>query len=408
VLRPVRATREVGRWLVPAAFALGCKTHTQPAPIADAPAAECPAYLDLELIGADSRFDPGWTGSTHGVGLPTGSQISVKIDECDAECRRCRFHGPVRGDPARTPVITQRCLKDVSRICTIDDDCKDPINHTDVGPCRFVFPPIAATAIVNTCALAYFEPVTGSDPSPVQGVIDLATGESDLRVLNILITLALQSCVNCLDDPMPFDGVPGGRCGTTTRACDVNGVGTAMASTTSYDCPPPPGQSTIVLGTNGTSTSSVGWTMDATTRPQCTTAAKPCWCGMCRTGTPCTSGKDCPDGFCGASQGPAPANIPWKVANNACMGTCNWDAATQHGTCSDKPTTPCFPDTDPMVATGFAEVHDGFYITQLANLVCMPSFSTGGGVSALVDVIGGFPGPFLFQSRFRVTPRSGQ
>jgi hypothetical protein len=395
--------REVGRWLVLAACVLGCKTHTSPPPIADARGGACPAYLDLELIGADSRFDPGWTGSTHGVGLPTGSQISVKIDECDAECRRCKFHGPVRGDPARTPVITQRCLKDVSKTCAADADC------AAAGPCRFVFPPIAATAIVNTCSLAYLEPLTGSDPSPIQGVMDLVTGESDLPVLNILITLAFESCVNCLGDPTPFDGVPGGRCGATTRACDVNGIGTAMTSTTSYDCPPSPGQSTIVLGTNGTSTSSVGWTMDAT-RPQCTAmnaTAKRCWCGMCRNGLTCTSGKDCPDGFCGAAKGPAPASIPWNVANNACTGTCNWNATTQRGTCSDKPTTPCFPDTDPMIATGIAELHDGFSITQLANLICMPSFSTGSGISALVDAIGGFPGPFLFQSRFRVTTRSG-
>jgi hypothetical protein len=386
---------------------LGCKLHgSQQAPIGDTgSAAACPTYLDLELIGADSRFDPGWTGNAHGVGLPTGSQLSVKIDECDPECRRCRFHGPVRGDPATTPVITQRCLKKVSKVCAADLDCGAD------GPCRFVFPPIASQLPLNTCALAYLEPVVNSDPSPVQGVMDLATGESDLSVLNLLITLAFENCVDCQGDAMPFDGVAGGKCGGTGAACDVSGIGTGIASSTSYDCPPSPGLSTIVLGTNGTSTSSVGWTMDPTTRPLCTATTatgKHCWCGMCSDGKPCISRKDCADGgACGAAASPMPASLPWKVANNSCTGTCNWVAATQSGKCSNDPKLSCFPDTDPMVATGLAEVHDGFYIAQLANLICMPSFNVGTPISAIVDQLGGFPGPFLFQARFRVTTRSG-
>jgi hypothetical protein len=397
---------ELHLWLLLAICVLGCNTHgSRQAPIADSgSAAGCPTFLDLELIGADSRFDPGWTGNAHDVGLPTGSQLSVKIDECDPECRRCKFHGPVRSDPATTPVIAQRCLKHVSKVCAADPECGA------AGPCRFVFPPIASKVPIQTCALAYFEPVAGSDPSPVQGVIDLQTGESDLPVLNILITLAFESCVNCQGDPMPFDGVAGGRCGGTGPPCDVNGIGTGITSSTSFDCPPSPGQSTIVLGTNGTSTSSVGWTMDQT-RPMCTATSasgKRCWCGMCSNGTPCISSKDCPnEGACGAAKSPAPANLPWNVANNSCTGTCNWVAATQRGKCSNDATLPCYPDTDPMVATGVAEVHDGFYISQLANLICMPSFNIGTPVSALVDGLGGFPGPFLFQSRFRVTTRSG-
>jgi uncharacterized protein (DUF779 family) len=129
---------------------------------------------------------------------------------------------------------------------------------------------------------------------------------------------------------------------------------------------------------------------------------------MCGDGKPCISKKDCVDGgACGAAASLPPGNIPWKVANNSCTGTCNWDAATQSGKCSDASKASCFPDTDPMVATGFAEVHDGFYIAQLANLICMSSFNVGTPISAIVDQLGGFPGPFLFQSRFRVTTRSG-
>lgn len=383
---------------------LGCKQGSQQRPIGDGrnPAA-CPTFLDLELIGADSRFDPGWSGNAHGVGLPTGSHISVQVDECDAECRRCKFHGPVRGDPAITPVITQRCLKDVSKVCAADAECGV------AGPCRFVFPPIASKVVLRTCSLAYFEPVAGSDPSPVQGIVDLVTGESDMPVLNLLLTLAVEDCLDCQGDPMPFDGVAGGKCGMTERACDVNGIGTVITSSTSFDCPPSPGQSTIVLGTNGTSTSTVRWTMDAT-RPLCTAmnaTGKRCWCGVCSDGKVCTANKDCAVGTCGAARGPAPTSFPWNVANNTCMGRCIWNPTTQRGVCSDNTAVTCFPDTDPMIATGSAEVGDGFYITQLANLVCLPSFNTGVGLSAFVDAIGGFPGPFLFQSRFRVTTRSG-
>jgi hypothetical protein len=241
----------------------------------------------------------------------------------------------------------------------------------------------------------------------MQGVIDLQTGESDLRILNLLLALGIESCDTCQNDAMPFDGTPAGKCMRTSRACDVNGVGTT--GPTSFDCPPTLAQSTtIVLGTNGTSTSSVQWTMDPATRPLCTAmnnTAKHCWCGMCMDGKPCISNKDCSVGTCGLAK--STTNIPWNVANNQCTGTCTWNATTQRGKCSDDPNRSCYPDSGSIVATGFAEVHDGFYVSQLANLICMPAFSTGGGVSSLVDAVGGFPGPFLFQSRFRVTTRSG-
>jgi hypothetical protein len=406
VSRFVCAVIEVRFWLLPVTCVLACRAHgTHEPPIGDGrAAAACPSYLDLELDGGDSRFDPGWKGTAHGVGLPSGSRTSVKIDECDAECRRCTFHGPVRGDP--TKVVNQRCLKDVSRVCggPTDPDCGA------MGPCRFVFPPIPSNVGFNTCAIAYFEPLMGDAPA-VQGVMDLATGESDMPVLNLQLALGLANCVNCLGDTMPFDGVRGGKCGGTGAMCDVNGTGTMQTGSTSFDCPPSLTNAvTIALGTNGTSTSSVGWTMDPTTRPMCTASTamgKHCWCGMCNNGMPCTSGKDCPDGFCGAKNPPGNTNIAWSVANNNCTGTCNWDAATQSGRCSNDASIKCFPDSGPMIATGLAQVGDGFYITQLANLVCMPSFNVGTFLSAAVDQLGGFPGPFLFQSRFRVQTRSG-
>jgi hypothetical protein len=296
----------------------------------------------------------------------------------------------------------------VSQICTDDD----PTICGGNGPCRFMFPSIASQVPpFPTYALAYFDPVTNTtDPSPVQGVMDLETGESDLPVLNILVRLHIGNCIDCTSDPMQFDGVAGGTCAMAgpPQACDVNGIGTAITSSTSFDCPMPTFLSTITLGTNGTSTSSVRWTMDGD-RPKCTANGKTCWCGMCANGKPCTSNRDCPNfDTCGAAGTMIGTQmIPWNVANNSCTDTCNWDPVTQRGKCSTPAGLSCFPDTDPMIATGLAEVHDGFYISQLANLICMPSFNTGSGFGPAVDSSGGFPGPFLFESRFRVTTRSG-
>jgi hypothetical protein len=405
VSRSVCAGCAARLWLVVATCALGCGSPgSQRDPIGDGrEAAACPAFLDLEFVAKDSRFDPGWTGNTHGVGLATGSRLSVKVDECEPGCRRCKFRGPVRGDPVKTPAINQRCLQKISRICSTDIEC-----GTD-GPCRYVFPPIAST-VANTCTLAYFEPFTGSDPSPVQGFIDLVTGETDMPVLNIQLSLSPGNCVDCLGDPTPSDGMAGGKCRGTDVACDLNGTGTAVPSSTSFDCAPDPAIATIVLGTNGTSTSSVVWKMDETTRPLCTASTantRHCWCGVCTKGTPCIADKDCPTGEkCGAAKAPGSVNIPWTVANNSCPGKCNFNATTQRGTCMDTG-APCFPDGGEIVATGGTEVHEDFLISQLANLICMPSFNTGVGAGVLVDIIGGFPGPFLFEARFRVETRSG-
>lgn len=393
-------------WLAAAAVvcALGCGSHgTDRPPIGDGPeAAACPAYLDLDFFAKDSRFDPGWTGGTHGVGLANGSRLSVKVDECDPDCVRCRFHGPVRGDPAKWPVINQRCLQNISKICAADGEC-----GTD-GPCRFVFPPIASQ-ISSTCTLAYFEPFKGGDP--VQGVINLLTGDADMPVLNIQLSLRRNNCVNCMGDPTFADGMAGGTCEQTQVACDRHGTGTAVASATSFDCPPGPQITQIPLGTNGTSTSSVVWKMDAT-RPLCTqkdakNALKRCWCGVCDDGSPCASNQDCKmGGACGAAKPPGATDNIWNVANNSCPGKCNFDAATQRGTCAGT-STPCFPDDGEMVATGATEVQKELVISQLANLICMPSFNTGDLVGAIVDAAGGFPGPFLFEARFSVARRSG-
>jgi len=112
----------------------GCH-HDSPQPIGDtAVARACPTHLDLQLIGSQSRFDPGFSGLAHGVGLSTGSNLTVAMYECDPACRRCKFHGPVRPDPALSPVIPQRCLDNTQTICTQDSDCTDPFGFVCVNP----------------------------------------------------------------------------------------------------------------------------------------------------------------------------------------------------------------------------------------------------------------------------------
>ena len=390
-------------WL---AFALvaACSKQAPPA-IGDVPtnANACPTHLDLELIGADSRFDPGWTGSSHGVGLPIGSNNTVEVYDCDPECRRCKFRGPLRGDPAIEPVIHQRCLSDLSTICASDADCTKP------NDCRMMFPPIASQiSSTPTCALVYFEPIPGDAPSPMQGVFDFQTGELDMTVLDIFINVSLGACGRCTGtNETPLDGKPDGTCSNApATVCDINGIGTTSPGSTSYDCPRTDALFTIKLPSGGASTATRVWTMDPT-RPKCTTKDKPCWCGMCRSGTPCIANRDCPDNQCNATQGPpmqGSALTPYNIDNNSCVSpaTCNWDPATRRGRCTDVAAAACYPDSGQMTALGRAEVRDGYYISQIANLVCMPAF--GG----LPDSVGGFPGPFMYEAAFRITPRTVQ
>ena len=392
------------RWVISlvglCVMCVGCDSREQPPAIGGDTRAkrECPTHFELELNGTVSRFDPGWSGSAHGVGLPTGSNFSVEVTSCDSDCRRCQFHGPVASDPAVFPVNNRRCLSKVTQTCTTNEECGA------MGPCRFLFPPIAAELIVPTCSIAYLEPLTtGLDQSPVQGVIDLDTGETDMSVMNLFIKLGIEGCRSCQGDTTANDDVKSGMCtGAPAAACDTNGIGTSVVALTSFDCPNAPGMYIIPLSANGTSTSEKSWTMDAS-RPNCTATGatgKKCWCGMCGDGKSCTRKADCASGNCGVATGPA--GVVYSINNHACgMGTCNWDPAKQEGRCSNMMTKTCFPDSGTIVARGTAEVREGFYIAQLANLLCMPSFDGG-----LVDMIGGFPGMVYFEARFRVIPRT--
>jgi hypothetical protein len=333
----------------------------------------------------------------------------VQITECDPECQWCSFHGPVRG---ATPVVAQRCLNDTSKQCAKDSDCAS-------GPCRFVWPPVSsAIGGVATCSVPYFESVSGSDSSPVQGVVNLATGDVTMTVLNLVIALGgghggNGTCDQCIGDPVPNDGAKGGACTTTNLPCDKNGDAiTGTPAETSWDCNPVSlGLPPFPISAAEPSTQTTQWTMDAT-RPKCTGSGsfltKSCWCGICSDGTPCVENSQCSDNVCGT---PTIGGAQFNVENNSCGGAgCNWNATTNNGACNGTGTS-CFPDTGSMLAVGSAEVHYGgggvSYISQVASLTCMPSFTgaTGTGIGVMFDSESGFPGPLLFQARFQVNTR---
>jgi hypothetical protein len=258
-------------------------------------------------------------------------------------------------------------------------------------------------------------PVSGPDTSPVQGVIDLATGDVTMQVLNLDFDLggghgSNGVCDQCIGDPVPNDGVKGGTCTTTNLPCDKNGDAiSGMPAETSYDCPAvSDGLPPFAIPAGSPSTQTTQWTMDAT-RPKCTgsgaSLANSCWCGICSDGTPCIENSQCPDNVCGV---PTVGGAQFNVQNNGCGSAgCNWNPATNSGTCNGTQTS-CFPDTGSWYAIGSAQIHyvpgGVYYVSQVASLVCIPAFG-GTGIGVTIDADTGFPGPLLFQANFQVNTR---
>jgi hypothetical protein len=358
-----------------------------------------PTHLEFAMLSELSRSDPGWSGTIHGIGPPGGSIATVEVTECDDELRRCRFRGPVRGDE---PIVSQRCVNDVSLTCAADEDCGDG------GRCRHMFPPIQDSnqpPNPPTCQVVYFEPVGPDDPMASYGVIDLWTGDIDYSVLNIRAGISLAGvCQNCLGDAEPRDGSADGHCGDTEIASDVAGTSTDPPASTSFDCESKFEDLELAIPAGGASTTPLRWTLDDS-RPKCTVSpftALDCWCGVCEgSATACASDAECGEGgVCGWNGGGTGEPI-YKVKPDACVDACAWDEVLQKGTCVDAVgnTVGCFPRTGSMEVRGSAEVRDGYYVSTLGLLTCMPA--TG---NALLDSLSGFPGPLFYQTAYRITP----
>jgi hypothetical protein len=362
--------------------------------------AVCPTHLEFAAIGQNMRADVGWNGVSHRTRFPQGTMFTVETFDCDEDCRRCRVRGPVRNDPVVNPVVSQRCLDDVSIACSNDDECP-------TGDCRFIYSPMINGDEGLTCLLFYFEPtVDGDYKSSIQGTFDMYTGESQLQVFNMALALTFFGrCEQCQGDTTPFDGSKDGVCAATPGVnCDVSSIANSAASpfNLSYDCPRVESGSPlnwpvrVETPTNHIGTASQVWTMHDD-KPFCTAAGHTsdrCWCGECDdTGLPCENNSDCPTGTCNAGDG-----VPTKP--HACpVGDCIWDDATQTGECANG--TPCFTNDGEIRVPGDNHVMDGFYISRLAGLQCLPAT----GIQSTDQIIG-LPGIMYSTTPYRVTPRS--
>jgi hypothetical protein len=366
----------------------------------DGAGASCPTAFDLSLLASDSRSDPGWTGAAYGDGPPAGSFVSSRVVECDDECRRCRFEGPVRGPQ---PIVNQRCIGDLKTVCASDAECQ--VDGMDFGPCRFMFPPFAGLDAA-VCSVITFEPTPDGGP-PFSGVADLLTGELDFDVLSIKALIALGTCASCLGDPMHGDGMPEGMCEGDQATCDVAGVLSEPPIFTSYDCAPGDYRNSfeLVIPADGASTTPKFWTLDDS-RPNCTVSpfqALHCWCGVCEdSALPCFSDAQCGAGSSCGWPGPIPGMPQYRVAPDSCTTPCEWNEETQSGSClrGDGRRVGCLPRSGTIAVRGGTVLREGYNVTTIGLLTCMPSSG-----DPTLDTIAGFPGPLYYQASYEVRSR---
>jgi hypothetical protein len=267
--------------------------------------------------------------------------------------------------------------------------------------------PVPAAHGLQQRSATYFEPSDyGDDPSPVQGIFDLTTGDAQFTVVNLARATYSGTCQNCSGDTTAFDGNRDGRCDDDPGiSCDVHGQGGPPAYITSFDCPLPGAlASTTPLPLPNLGSTSQTWVMD-TTRPKCTATGVTgvdCWCGVCSDGTPCQSDSECSSGTCGASGTPqAPPTRPHICKT----GVCDWNEETQTGTCladvmglGTNIPVGCFPNEGTITVEGGTEVGDGFFITTVSGLNCYPATRTS------TDSVFGLPGLMYTRIPYRITP----
>lgn len=422
---------------------LGCSDGSDPSgplqPTDAGAALSCPTHLRFSFLDGN-RTDIGWTGATHGSTFSRGAFFRVKVTDCDDECRRCAFEGPVRDDV----VNTQRCVSDTAQACTADTDCPNwecrslvPGNPqspkvcahdssmtcqsaADCGPsaCRFFIGPSFPITAPRTCLGTYLDSSDGRPP--VFGNIDLQTGAVELTRLGIT-TGATDSetqgaCPKCVGDGSPNDGIQGGTCMQNdvqpafpydgNQACDAHGIGQPAEFDGYYslDCSTPLGVR-IDVGLEGGTTNGRRMSLTAV-QPECSGGR--CWCGVCEgTLDPCHDSGDCLGAAC-----VAPTDVP--VRANACIGTCAWDPDAQQGTCMTRTSSTgpliqvsCFPGEvgSEIVAPGRATVLSATsYSVQLGHVACrQPARAVFmSPVSIATDQAVGLPGPALYLLRFQV------
>lgn len=391
----------------------------------------------------------GWSGAVHQITGPSGTPFGVTTTKCQDGV--CSFVGPT--DP-RGKVNRHRCLFRTSVTCTADSDC--PLDGGKSTPCVYIYDaPITQGLVgvnqkVGACAWSYIPVGTADDPT-IAGTINLASGAVDLRRLSVFLPLNgdgagsfFGACGECVDDPIPNDGIRGGTCQASKKLgdpataarpddqrergmpCDVNRSGTSPGFEGNYsmDCSPTVLRSPLPPLAFGGSFSSKGMQISLSDdSPACSNGGK-CFCGTCKgTTQACMVNKECGDVPCvnpsEAECGPVPPGdsngVPHQCgkdptkfpvyANGCIAGACNWNDATGKGTCKrpgDEKIIACYPSSGGIVVAGHEERDDHVgtvYRVSTGAASCIPLAQ-----GAPLNMQLGLPG-LLFQKRdFQIIP----
>ncbi len=385
------------------------------------PRCEPPEFLIIQPKGTEASIRMGWRGVGHNVRLNDGVSTAVRLFDCSDDCRTCRFSGPV--PVPNSAVDNQRCTLATAKKCSSDDAC----GSNDV--CRYFLGPsvnVSMPGEIRLSAVAYFEPLetkvtNGSilDESPIQGTLDLVTGQSTISSLNIKIATALFGA-KCVGDPTPFDGPLSGSCEGVAPyigppiACDVSGIG-PDGNRSSYECPQWGGDVVpVAIQLAPLKTTDQTWQLEADS-PDCGSApGKKCFCGTCDDppNKMCHRDIDCA-GRCEPAVGTKPdaCKVPGLGCYAfpdlpGCDATCfETDEERGVGRCTVRlegsavPTLhldngSCFTDDGVLGAgiraKGMADSFDkdGVANVTMAALACMPPSN-----SAVVGQAFGLPGP---------------
>ncbi len=372
----------------------------------------CPSHIRTERIASLVSLAYGWTGAGHAADPVDGMIISYELFDCDEDCRRCRFRGPVANLPG-TPNDPRRCLNDWPQQCESDDDCGEN------GNCQAMWqPPVQRT---TSWTGAYAAPLSdqlqqqfGVDTDyGAQGVVNLATGDMDFEVLNVRVTLGPGFAETCVGDTTPDDGVQDGTCADSGDPCDVATISANGAL--SFDCAWTPNVIDFALPAHGMTSGGVLWEM-TDQRPNCTFPGAEglrCWCGVCSNDAaqPCQFDGDCPGGTCGNA---GEMDDPIVTLPSVCAPgeACNWNEETVSGTClnSGGGTSSCFPIDGSWSLSGDTSVQDGFFTSTVALLSCLPQVDPDRLIildpinDISLDEAFGFPGPIVQVIPLTVTP----
>lgn len=367
-----------------------------------------PPSMMVMRTAEGSSLRVGWTGLGHGIEMPPDSAYAVELFDCDSDCRTCRFSGP-RAVPG-VEYSQFRCSNDTNVICDNDDDC-------DGATCRFYMGAGLETNIGGTgaCARVGFTqldaPVpNGSrqDASPVQGSVDLVTG--DLRVDQITLHVDQGLCNYCENDGTTGDNVLGGTCSLGGADCDAQSPAT-LGNFLSFNCPWTVSLGEFDLDIAPLRTNAVEWTLGDDS-PDCgAEGGKKCFCGVCNDGRMCHVDSDCDSGGCNSVASSRPDGCDddpsaLSITPASCTAT---DTDHNVGSCRFSvtplvqfPSLPCFADNGAIGSSVRVFGAPGTFANDnasltLASLACLPSADDG---NALDNTLG-IPGLAAVEIKFR-------